>query len=81
MRYTVTESAMNGTVTMSTETYGIEAETFVDAKYMLQSKLDKIPMAQIIYIGDNRFDYVIKNEITNIVGVMKNKRLEMLTND
>ena len=79
MIFIVKESVMNGTVTISTTVFGVEADTFLDAAFKLQRILtDRLPSATITLVGSVLSYSVPTNVPFPIVGSMDNTPLEML---
>lgn len=77
MIYVLKESQMNGTVTMSTKVYGVEADTFADAMAVVEGKLkERVPNAEVALSAD-ALSYRIDSTLP-IIGSMGREPLVML---
>jgi len=69
--FILTESITNGTVTMSTEVFLVDADSFTGAKNIIYSRL---PSIQII--KDTEKEFIYRNH--SVVGVLKNKSITII---
>jgi hypothetical protein len=82
MIYILTEQLMNGTVTMATYTYGVEAPDFEQAVLKIR---DRLPTAAINmkYDKENYYSYVIPSTPGDSIsfpvhGIMRRQVLKMI---
>ena len=78
MIYIVTESLMNGTVTMSINTFGIKAESFIEAKSKLITTLNIKLLGMWRELVSWDIDKIFRYSVDgSVIGSMENKPLEI----
>ncbi len=78
MIFSAYENIMNGTVSISTNSFGVEAENFESAKWKMIKRIQELNDAIIITENDELLSWEIKSSIVSTFGVLENKSMTIL---
>jgi len=78
MTFSAYENIMNGTVSINTNSFGVEAENFELAKGKMVKRIYELKDSTIITENDELLSWQIKGVIFSTFGILENKSMTIL---